>query len=275
MRWYYADGKRKVGPFTEIEIDQFVLEGKITPDTLVWNEKTLKWKPYKTLQDDVIEVEPVQESGPETVSDTTERISPAEQLDAQVESLCDECGRSFPVDEMVRYGESMICATCKAPFFQKLKEGSLSLTVHYAGFWIRLAAKIIDGIIVGMVNMVFSFIASFAITMLLMSSNPEQAAFHPGLIGLNLLVGLFQLATNAAFDTYFVGKYAATPGKMACGIKIITADGGKVTYLRAFARHFAEWLSKLTLFIGYIMAGFDREKRALHDHICNTRVIKK
>jgi len=25
--------------------------------------------------------------------------------------------------------------------------------------------------------------------------------------------------------------------------------------------------------IGYIMAAFDSEKRALHDHICDTRVI--
>jgi uncharacterized RDD family membrane protein YckC len=275
MRWYYADGKRKVGPFTEIEIDQFALEGTINPETLVWNEKTLKWKPYKTLKDNDIVVEPLQEESPDTVSDTPKRISPVDQLDTQVESLCDECGRSFPVDEMVRYGESMICATCKPLFFQKLKQGSLALTVHYAGFWIRLVAKIIDGIIVGMVNMVFSLIASFAIAMIFMSSNTEQVTFHPGIIGLNLLVGLLQVVTAAAYDTYFIGKYAATLGKMACGIKIITADGGKVTYLRAFARHFAEWLSKLTLFIGYIMAGFDREKRALHDHICNTRVIKK
>jgi len=275
MRWYYADGKRKVGPFTEIEIDQFFLEGTITPDTLIWNEKELKWKPYKTLKDNDIVIEPLQEASPDAVSGTPERISPGDQLDKQIESSCDECGRSFPVDEMIRYGESMICATCKPLFFQKLKEGSLALTVHYAGFWIRLVAKIIDGIIVGLVNAVFSFIASFAITMIFMSSSLEQATFHPGIIGLNILVGLFQLVTDAAYDTYFVGKYAATPGKMACGIKIITADGGKLTYLRAFARHFAEWLSKLTLGIGYIMAGFDREKRALHDHICNTRVIKK
>jgi uncharacterized RDD family membrane protein YckC len=274
MRWYYADGKRKVGPFTEIEIDQFVLEGKITPDTLVWNEKTLKWKPYKTLQDDVIDVEPVQESSPETVSDTTERTSPADQLDAQVESLCDECGRSFPVDEMVRYGESMICATCKAPFFQKLKEGSLSLAMNYAGFWIRVGAKIIDGLVLWLVNTIFSLIAGFAMTMIFLGS-AENDAFHPGIFIFYGLMYIMQISFHAAYDTYFVGKYAATPGKMACGLKIVTADGGKVTYLRAFARHFAEFLSGIILGIGYLMVAFDREKRALHDHICNTRVIKK
>jgi hypothetical protein len=28
-------------------------------------------------------------------------------------------------------------------------------------------------------------------------------------------------------------------------------------------------------YIGYIMVAFDQEKRSLHDHICNTRVVYK
>jgi uncharacterized RDD family membrane protein YckC len=274
MRWYYADGKTKVGPFTEIEIDQLVLEGKITPNTLVWNEKILKWKPYKTLKDDDTVLEQLQEARPDTVSSTPERGSPGDQLNTQVESLCDECGRSFPVDEMVRYSESMICATCKPLFFQKLKEGSLPHAMRYAGFWIRVAAKIIDGVVLWLVNTIFSLIASFAITMIFLNSTEKQA-FHPGIFVVYGFLYILQLSFHAAYDTYFVGKYAATPGKMACGIRIVTADGGKVTYLRAFARHFAEILSGIILGIGYLMVAFDREKRALHDHICNTRVIKK
>ena len=42
---------------------------------------------------------------------------------------------------------------------------------------------------------------------------------------------------------------------------------------RAVGRYFAQWLSAFILYIGYIIAGFDSEKRALHDHICDTRVI--
>jgi uncharacterized RDD family membrane protein YckC len=61
---------------------------------------------------------------------------------------------------------------------------------------------------------------------------------------------------------------------MACGIKIVTPDGNRVSYMRAFGRYFAEILSGMILLIGYIMAAFDYEKRALHDRICSTRVIK-
>ena len=61
---------------------------------------------------------------------------------------------------------------------------------------------------------------------------------------------------------------------MAVGIKVIRSDGAPITYGRAAGRFFAEYLSLLTIYIGYIMAGFDEEKRALHDHICDTRVVK-
>jgi uncharacterized RDD family membrane protein YckC len=44
--------------------------------------------------------------------------------------------------------------------------------------------------------------------------------------------------------------------------------------LRAFGRYFAKMLSWFTLAIGFIIAGFDVEKRALHDYICSTRVIR-
>jgi uncharacterized RDD family membrane protein YckC len=72
-----------------------------------------------------------------------------------------------------------------------------------------------------------------------------------------------------------VGKFAATPGKMACGLKVIMSDGSQVTYWRALGRHFAKVLSVLILYIGYIMVAFDEEKRGLHDRICDTRVIHK
>ena len=81
------------------------------------------------------------------------------------------------------------------------------------------------------------------------------------------------LGIQVAYNTIMIGNSGATVGKMAVGIKVVTADGGKVSYLRAFARYMAEVLSTLTFLVGYIIAAFDSEKRSLHDHICSTRVI--
>jgi uncharacterized RDD family membrane protein YckC len=89
-----------------------------------------------------------------------------------------------------------------------------------------------------------------------------------------LFMILLQIAIPAVYDIWFVGKYAATPGKMACRIKVVTADAGQVSYARALGRHFAKWISGFTLGIGYLMAAFDDQKRSLHDRICDTRVIR-
>jgi uncharacterized RDD family membrane protein YckC len=82
-------------------------------------------------------------------------------------------------------------------------------------------------------------------------------------------------AAVVLYNTLFVGKFAATPGKMACGLKVVDAEGGKVKYGRAFGRACSEILSGMVCYIGYIIAGFDQQKRALHDHICSTRVVYK
>jgi uncharacterized RDD family membrane protein YckC len=62
---------------------------------------------------------------------------------------------------------------------------------------------------------------------------------------------------------------------MALGLKVVRSDGTKLSNGRIVGRYFAELVSLLVLWIGYIMAAFDDQKRALHDMICDTRVIKK
>ena len=71
------------------------------------------------------------------------------------------------------------------------------------------------------------------------------------------------------------GNQCGAFGKMAVGIKVTTPEGQPISYLRAFGRAWAEQLSGLICNIGYIIAAFDDQKRALHDHICNTRVSYK
>jgi hypothetical protein len=45
------------------------------------------------------------------------------------------------------------------------------------------------------------------------------------------------------YETVFIGRYGATPGKMACKLLVVTADGGKVGYGRAAGRYLAKQLS--------------------------------
>ena len=86
---------------------------------------------------------------------------------------------------------------------------------------------------------------------------------------------LLEYGLPAAFEIFFIGKYGATPGKMLMKIKVVTPDGGPVSYGRATGRYFAKMLSAIILYIGFLMAFWDEEKRALHERICNTRVVNR
>jgi uncharacterized RDD family membrane protein YckC len=183
--------------------------------------------------------------------------------------FCAECGQSFPPDEMVRFEDLWVCARCKPVFFQRLREGAeLPTQLVYAGFWIRFVAKIIDGILMGVVNMALMFALG-------QGFDPGSGPASPLFLLSMTASGLIGFALQVGYTTFFIGKYAATPGKMACGLKVVRADGGPVSYWRAFGRYFGEMLSGLILYIGYIMVAFDEEKRGLHDRICDTRVVRK
>jgi uncharacterized RDD family membrane protein YckC len=90
-----------------------------------------------------------------------------------------------------------------------------------------------------------------------------------------LLMMAVQYAIQFGYGIFFLGRFAATPGKMAIGAKVVREDGSRIGYGLATGRVFAEMISGLILLIGYIMAAFDEEKRTLHDRICSTRVVRK
>jgi uncharacterized RDD family membrane protein YckC len=177
---------------------------------------------------------------------------------------CSVCRKAFSEDAVIKMGEYRVCAECKPVFLQRLREGvSLSGAMTYAGFWIRFVAQIIDGIVMYLGGMIVGLLVGLAMG-------------ATGLAGVaaKALSQLFVSALGVAYVTYFLGAYGATPGKMVFGLKVVRSNGDKVTYGRAFGRYWAYFLSGIILAIGYIMAGFDQEKRALHDRICDTRVIK-
>lgn len=159
---------------------------------------------------------------------------------------------------------------------QSMREGALPSMyagpLNYAGFWIRFAAKFIDGIIMWVVQVVVQM-AVGAITAISMPTSPSGEPTPAAIAMVFLAMGL-SILVQALYNGIMIGKFGATLGKMACGLKVVMPDGSRVSMARAFGRYFAEFLSSLILLIGYIMVAFDDEKRGLHDHIASTRVIK-
>ncbi len=146
--------------------------------------------------------------------------------------------------------------------------GVAEATLRYAGFWIRLVAKLVDSVVLWAAGLL---LASVAAPLLYGRAADAPSPFLDD----RPLVLLVQIAAAAAYDTVFLGRFGATPGKMAAGLKVVTPEGGRVGYGTALCRYFAEILSGVILGIGYLMVAFDVRKRALHDRICRTRVVFK
>ena len=194
---------------------------------------------------------------------------------------CSQCGRPSPLDELARFGATLVCPACKSSFVQKLREGvaPVAPAFRYGGFWIRFVAAVIDAVILGVVSSALEFlIVGSAFRPLLNIQQPvppdEALAAFGSMMGTLALSMLVSILLTAAYEGFFVARVGATPGKMALGLKVVRPNGGPVTLGRAFGRYFAKWLSSLTLGIGYMIAGVDAQKRAMHDMIADTRVIK-
>jgi uncharacterized RDD family membrane protein YckC len=61
---------------------------------------------------------------------------------------------------------------------------------------------------------------------------------------------------------------------MALSLRVTDLEGQRISFGRATGRHFAKYVSALTLLIGYIMAGFTERKQALHDMLAETLVVR-
>ena len=111
----------------------------------------------------------------------------------------------------------------------------------YAGFFVRLAAYIIDWIIVGCVLLVVKFPLWIATV-----ASPDNFIVKDFIFSYSVKDIVLYLLVVLYFMTLFEVAYRETVGR---------------------------FLSKIIIFIGYFMIGPDREKRALHDRLADTRVV--
>lgn len=260
MQWYYAFNGQRLGPVTHEEFVKLVTDGIIRGDTLVWSQGMGEWQPYVKVAGGAGAT-----TAP-TVDDGTE--------------LCAVSGKRYPRSQMINHGGKWISAEHRDAYFQRYREGVAQQLVGdptvpgpfgYGGFWRRFAAWVIDSMVVGGVFMVLAMVLAMFIGATMRGSSGEPSAavliMVFGIYGVVFLVALF-------YHTYLTSKYGATWGKMAMGLKVVRADGSALSFGRSLGRFFAHGLSSLVMNIGYIIAGFDDQKRALHDHVCDTRVIK-
>ncbi len=133
---------------------------------------------------------------------------------------------------------------------------------NHAGFGIRLVAHLIDGIILSILLGILSFVFNIKA-----NTGWLSAIYSPG--------GLVTLLLIMAYFVYFeTTQNQATPGKMLMGLKVVRQDGAKMQVRDSVLRYLGKIISAAILMIGFLIVIFDKKKRALHDLIAQTYVIK-
>ena len=131
---------------------------------------------------------------------------------------------------------------------------------EYAGFWVRLGARLIDRII--LILLFYGFILLGVTLAFLLNFLVLIIPFYIG----GILLGPF-------YYTYMTSKYGATFGKRLIGLKVVDKKGNNLTYSRAFVRWLGHIVNIFTLALGYFWIGWDKKKQGFHDKMAQSYVI--
>jgi len=151
------------------------------------------------------------------------------------------------------------------------------LRVRAAGFPRRCTAALIDLTLVTMAAAGVSAVAAVALGVELPTAKEFGADFvMAGLLDRNPMVagalGLL-LGMSALYQVYLGGILGQTLGKRLLGLRVISSQGRAPGPLVACMRFVAMALSLAIAGLGFLWCIFDRERRALHDHMSGTYVI--
>jgi uncharacterized RDD family membrane protein YckC len=130
---------------------------------------------------------------------------------------------------------------------------------EYAGFWVRLAAFLLDALILAIVVLVIG------IGFLATRSS----------VGMEVVLALGLAASWFYFSFMESGPSGGTLGKRAFGLQVLSDRMARISFLRATVRWAARAISAAVLAIGYLMQPFTARKQALHDLVARTVVLSR
>lgn len=327
--WFYTDAlAAQQGPVDDETLLELNATGVVKAKSLVWREGLPEWTAFREVAGPLFSARP---------KDGESATAPPQHEPEPVPiGVCAFSGRVYPMKELLPYGEALVGPAHVDAFVSRLMEGAAveiadatHRTLDYVGFWWRCLSSLLDYLIKmipsGLCMLPYYVAAIFAGAT--SSADPDSLE---GITGMTALMAaaygvgwLGVIALSIAYDTWMLGKYQATLGKIIIGAKVVNPDGSRLTHKRAFVRWLAKkplnylivWVPStvgfglvvaaiaamadsggddgatvvLAMFTGlfvyaalvalcsgvYWMAAFDPEKRALHDRVASTRVVKK
>jgi uncharacterized RDD family membrane protein YckC len=169
-----------------------------------------------------------------------------------------------------------------APTAPLLPQVTAVVLEDHAGFWKRVAAYILDAIILYIPQLIIQKVFGVDVAqaalqqaainaagdMRLIMAAQEQfyAAMWPALL-LSFVIGWLYFAVCES------SAWQGTLGKLALGIRVTDMQGKRISFPRALGRYVAKLLSFIILGVGFLMVAWTRRKQGLHDMIADTLVL--
>ena len=152
------------------------------------------------------------------------------------------------------------------PPITKIDGGGVPTPAHFAGFWLRLIALLIDWF----VCVVPAFAIGYVCGLVMYN---QGATSKEGIEAMGNVLGVL------VWWLYFASMESCllqgTLRKLALGIKVTDMGGGRISFSRVTGRHFAKIVSAIILCIGFLMAAFTEKKQTLHDMMAGCLVIRR
>jgi uncharacterized RDD family membrane protein YckC len=137
--------------------------------------------------------------------------------------------------------------------------GSSSM-MEPAGHLQRIVARIIDGLVVGIICIV-GLAPLIAISDML------------GPIGVLVWISVVVFIALVVYEPYFIATKGATPGKSAMGLRVVSKDGGPVGAGQSVARFLVRSLVE-SVFLLMLVPLFTQRRQGLHDMAVGTYVVR-
>ncbi len=137
--------------------------------------------------------------------------------------------------------------------------------VEYAGFWVRVAASLIDTLLIVGITMPL-LLAIYGRSYF---SGATSGSF-PGLVDFLLS----WVAPAVAAIVFWLYKQA-TPGKMVFSARVVDAKtGNTLTVAQSIGRYLGYFVSTVPFGLGLLWVAFDPKKQGWHDKLAGTVVIR-
>jgi len=260
--WYYADARQqRQGPLSAEALASRFHQGQLRLDTLVWRDGLAGWQPLRDFSDE-LELQRT----PAEVFYTPVETGQAGVATTAAAPLGSDAGNSPyapPVAALVS--------------FEPVHAGA---EVVHAGFWKRVAASTIDGILMTLVLVMVLALGAVLLGIGMKSVANDLAS---GAIGGFFILGVYgvPIVLQAIYFTWMhASGHQATLGKRAVGIKVVQGNGQRIGTGRSLGRWAGYFFMHLfscgiTSLISAFTVGLGLRKQALHDMAADTLVVDR